>query len=245
MTIMEGLCKICFLNRHNTKNNTFKLHKHNCYEAVFFISGSGKTLIEGREYPISENSFCIIAPNSEHIECINGYGEIMFIGFEYKGNEPLNEGVYFGGGEKMISPFNKIFDEYTHQKIGFEIAAKSLLNLFLLEILRENREENSDCKDLNYIKTYIEQHFEQKINFSELSQMSGYSSDYFRHVFKQKFGLSPQAYMINIRLEKARRMIEEKNLSCTEIAYKCGFSNAAQFSQMFKNKFGVSPNSYK
>ncbi len=39
--MMELHTEICFLNRHNTKNNPFKLHSHTCYEIVYFIAGKG------------------------------------------------------------------------------------------------------------------------------------------------------------------------------------------------------------
>ncbi len=236
---------IRFLNRHNTEHNAFKLHSHKCYEIVYFLSGCGKTLIGDKEYDIKENCICIVEPNCEHIEHINGYGEILFIGFDYSGEHPLKAGVYTCSDKNRLRLFREIFAEYKSQQSGFLSAAESMLSLLLISTIRDSASQDKACKDLNYIKNYIEQHFDQKINFRELSLLTGYSYDYFRHIFKERFKASPQEYLIDIRLKNAEKLLTSSDLSCTEIAYRCGFSGSAQFSQMFKERYGASPKAYK
>lgn len=238
--------KICFLNKHNTKRNQFKLHTHNCYEVIYFAAGIGKVFINGKSYQVSTGSYYIIPPYAEHVEKFEGYGEVLFIGFEYNSpNYILSEGNYYTDKAITKSYFNDIFGEFKRREDGFKEAAEYLLRLFLLTLLRNANTKYVKCKDLNYIKTYIEQYADQKINFRELATLSGYSYDYFRHIFKQKFGASPQEYMINIRLNSAKHLLEETTLSCTEIAYRCGFSNSAQMTSMFKKKYGKTPKTFK
>lgn len=238
--------KIIFLNQHDTKRNLFKPHRHTCYEIVYFLTGSGQTIIDTIRYPVSENSYCLIAPDTPHLECIEGYGEILFIGFEYNNPDyPLAEGVYHNAEITLLPLFQDIFREYKEQKPNYETAAHALLDLLLVRTLRHVYPSADKGKDLHYIKSYIEQHFDQKISFKELASISGYSSDHFRHIFKQKFGFSPQEYLIHIRLENARLLLESTELSCTDIAYCCGFSTAAQFSSMFRKKYDFSPSEFK
>ena len=238
--------KICFLNKHNTKSNHFKPHTHNCYEVIYFASGSGKVFINGKSYPISADSYYIIPPYAEHVEKLEGYGEVLFIGFEYNSsNYILKEGKYYTYKAIIKSYFSNIFDEFKRQEDGFKEAAEYLLRLFLLALLRNENIKYDKCKDLFYIKTYIEQYADQKIDFRELASISGYSYDYFRHIFKQKFGVSPQKYMIDIRLTNAKRLLEDTTLSCTEIAYRCGFSNSPQMTDMFKAKYKVTPTAFR
>lgn len=54
-------------------------------------------------------------------------------------------------------------------------------------------------------------------------------------------GMTPVAYVLQVRLNYARRMIAADNTSLTEIASKCGFQNLSHFSKVFKQQFGVSP----
>ncbi|WP_373517277.1 substrate-binding domain-containing protein [Pricia sp.] len=62
---------------------------------------------------------------------------------------------------------------------------------------------------------------------------------------KAIMGLSISDYIGNIRLEKARSMLENTSLTISEIAYANGFSSPNYFSTTFKNKYGASPNSYR
>ena len=236
--------QICFLNKHNTKNNTFRPHSHDCYEVVYFLKGEGNAVINNETYPIAANSYYFIPPDTSHVESIDGYGEILFIGFEYKNfSDKYNfkTGIYDCGNIEKLSLLSRILEEYKNQDEDFKTAAALLLELFLIEANRANVAKNSNCKNLDYIQTYIEHHFEQKINMSELSELCGYSYDYFRCIFKRKFGVSPQKYILNTRINNALKMLKETNLSCTEIAYSCGFSNAAQMSMMLRKECGCSP----
>ncbi len=83
---METHSRICFFNRHSTENNTFKPHSHDCYEIVYFLSGNGTAVINRQSFPFYENSYCIIAPHSEHVENLNESGEILFVDLEYYNN---------------------------------------------------------------------------------------------------------------------------------------------------------------
>lgn len=245
MSKKEFSVEIFFLNKHNTKNNTFKPHSHNCYEIISFLKGYGKIIMGEREYFVEPHTYCIIPPERKHVECLDGYGEIVFIGFEFKGDGyNLKEGVFYNKHDKLAL-FQNVFEEYKNQYLGFETAANANLKLILLDALRNDITSDKSCKDLNYIKTYIEQHFDQKIDFNSLALLSGYSYDYFRYIFRKRFGISPQQYMIDIRLENAKRLLSTTSKSCTEIAYYCGFSNSGQMSAMYKKRFGISPSAVR
>lgn len=58
-------------------------------------------------------------------------------------------------------------------------------------------------------------------------------------------GVTPVAYILQVRLNYARRMISSENTSLTAIATKCGFQNLSHFSKAFKQQFGISPMQYR
>ncbi|WP_379962989.1 substrate-binding domain-containing protein [Epilithonimonas sp. UC225_85] len=62
---------------------------------------------------------------------------------------------------------------------------------------------------------------------------------------KAMFDVNVSDYISNIRLEKAKSMLQNPELTISEIAYKTGFSSPNYFSTVFKNKFGVSPNVFR
>jgi len=245
-------CDICFLGKHNVKNNVFLPHRHNCHEVVYFLRGKGTVCIGENEYSVYPHRYCIVPPDTEHVEHLADDGEILFIGFQADPDILADCGsVHTDKNITVLPRLESVLQEYRGQHIGYKTASEAFLRLFLVEHIRKNTKDNKDCSDLSYIKTYLEQYYGQRINFRELSALTGYSYDYFRHVFKNRYGVSPQEYLIDTRLENARKMLQCTTQSCTQIAASCGFSNSAQMTMMIKRKFYQTPmslrkaNSYK
>ena len=92
---------------------------------------------------------------------------------------------------------------------------------------------------------YISENYYNKIQFKNLAKQLNFSYDYFQHRFKQLTGFSPQQFLIEKRINAAENMLKENDLNCTEISYRCGFSNSAQFSAIFKQKKGITPLQYR
>ena len=234
--------KISFLGRQTVKNNVFIPHRHNCYEVIYFLKGNGTACIDGTEYAVAPHKYCIIPPNTEHVEQLEDDGEILFVGFRTELDMAAAcSGMYTDKQIHALPQLEAVLREYKGQSFGYKLASQAFLQLFLVEHLRAHTKDSKDCRDLAYIKTYLKQYYGQRVNFRELSQLTGYSYDYFRHVFKSNYGISPQEYLINIRLEEAKNMLQSTNLSCTQIAASCGFSNSAQMTMMIKRKFQATP----
>ncbi len=71
------------------------------------------------------------------------------------------------------------------------------------------------------------------------------SEPYFQEVYKKAFGISPVADVISSRIEAAKSLLTDKNLSVSEVAALCGYSSAVHFSRQFRKSAGVSPAEYR
>ena len=69
----------------------------------------------------------------------------------------------------------------------------------------------------------------------------GLSPVYFHRLFKTYYGITPNDYLLNIRIDKAKNMLLFDNKSIDEIAYECGFNSSTYFSTVFKKKINESP----
>lgn len=92
---------------------------------------------------------------------------------------------------------------------------------------------------------HILQNSEQTIDMQQLSSDLGISYSAFRSHFKQITGLPPGQYQIQIRLNKARRLLRNSTLSIQEIAEQLGFESIDYFSRLFKKKTGCFPLAYR
>jgi len=78
-----------------------------------------------------------------------------------------------------------------------------------------------------------------------LASWTPYSHDYASRLFRQVYGISPHAYHLTQKLEKARDLLQESNQSVTYIAERLHFNSVHYFSRLFKSRYGESPSQYR
>lgn len=85
----------------------------------------------------------------------------------------------------------------------------------------------------------------QDISIEELSEKVGLNRTTLQRVFRQMYGVSVFEYRTRVRMQEAKNLLLDGNLSVTEIAGLCGYSNASKFSAAFKKVFSVTPTQWK
>lgn len=221
------------------------MEKHEQYELIYYRYGMGITCIGGKEYSFSSNTFVVIPPGVEHNEFHHADCELIFIRIQTE--EKFPTGIFTDNQETVCRIVKTIYEETVLQNTSYNEMIRLKLNeLFLvLKRLDNNGQSRKQGKNLEYIINYISDNYHGKILFKNLAEQLNFSYDYFQHYFKEITGLSPQQFLIRRRIEAAQAMLAQDHDSCTEIAYRCGFSNSAQFSAIFKREIGISPQQYR
>lgn len=92
------------------------------------------------------------------------------------------------------------------------------------------------------IKAYLDAHYLETIRLDELAKELGLSKYYLIRQFESVYGLSPNRYAINLRIEEAKRLLH-LGMKNTEVAYTTGFYDQSHFIRHFKMIVGVTPKS--
>jgi AraC-like DNA-binding protein len=100
-------------------------------------------------------------------------------------------------------------------------------------------------QSIQYIRKYIDEHFKERMSLLELANMSGYSYDWFRHVFKEQTGHSLTQYIILQRLRHAANQLVTTDKSVTQIAFENNFASSSQFISQFRRHNGATPSEYR
>jgi AraC-like DNA-binding protein len=100
-------------------------------------------------------------------------------------------------------------------------------------------------RSLQRIREYIEVHLTENIELEALADIAGLSKWHFARAFKQSVGTPPHCYVIQRRLELARELLAETDLSLAQIALQSGFSDQSHFSRRFRMFFGATPRSFR
>ena len=92
---------------------------------------------------------------------------------------------------------------------------------------------------------YIQNHLDQGITVEFLAGAMGMSTAYFCRFFQKEMGCSPYQFIIQQRVERAKAILLERELSISEVALRCGFSSHSQLNHHFRNLFGITPKEYR
>jgi AraC family transcriptional regulator len=92
---------------------------------------------------------------------------------------------------------------------------------------------------------HIKHNLKTKLDLDTLSKVSGLSPFYFQRIFKQIMGVTPNTYILKLKLEKAKELLMNTRMSITEISLECGFQNIPYFSHVFKQHLGMPPVEYR
>lgn len=92
---------------------------------------------------------------------------------------------------------------------------------------------------------FIEGNLAQPFNQGELAALVHLSPSRFRTVFREAFRMSPDSYIRNQRLCRARELLLSTNASIAEVATRSGYADPFHFSRAFRNRFGTSPTLYR
>ena len=134
---------------------------------------------------------------------------------------------------------------------------KAYLTQLLLHIVREEIEPVPAMKGREFESTgkkyvaaqiadYLDEHYAEKISLDQIAANMYLSPYYISKIFKSEIGESPIHYLIRVRLEHAKELLEQKeDFGVAEIAEKVGYDDAYHFSKLFKKTYGMSPLKYR
>ncbi|MGF1481000.1 MAG: helix-turn-helix domain-containing protein [Cyanophyceae cyanobacterium] len=171
----------------------------------------------------------------------------------------------FSANPAEIVPHNKLSDPLIHQ-IGLALTtefqsngtlsslyAESMVKALLVHLLQRysfhpySPPELSNCLSplkLKRVIEYIHENTAQNPSLAELAAIAQMSPNYFSRLFKQATGLSPHRYIIQQRLNTARKLLRT-NLSITDIAEQAGFASQSHLTTAFRKHLSITPKKYR
>lgn len=241
-------------------------HAHDSYE--FTIPFSGNPLLRHDKKIIRLNSgmFLPCNPGQEHgpDERIT---EADFLVLQVRKNflQNLARAAYRSNdiffNEEPVKPSVELMRhiesfkaECSGDNAGRDIYLDTLEVQIALTLLRQmphknrnsSKEYSGNCRS-NIIRAIeiMRAHFDEEFSSDKLADTARMSRYHFFRVFKAHTGKTPYDYLTDVRIEKAQEMLRNRDLSITDICYRCGFSNHSHFTSLFRKKTGVTPSEFR
>jgi AraC-like DNA-binding protein len=141
--------------------------------------------------------------------------------------------------------FSTLFEGFAKNDSLRERELSILLERLLIEASRAIKSEALDKTSLAKSIRFINENYPSKIAITTLAKMENMCMTTYNLLFKEQLGISPTKYIIQLRLNHARSLLESTNLSIEEIGLLCGYPDINFFSRVFKTYVGVSPSNYR
>lgn len=145
--------------------------------------------------------------------------------------------------------FDCILKEYINPGVCSDLLLKSYILQLIYHIYTDVSNPLSNASvplsshyvTIKRVVEYIKKNIHNELNLKILSEVAGLSPNHFHKVFTDTLNITPNAYIIKSRLDRAKELLAKTSLAIAEIALKCGFENTPYFSYLFKKEVGVSP----
>lgn len=184
--------------------------------------------------------------------------EVFWLHFSGTGTEELMQRSGFDAGpvlEAGVSgeareTLTRMIREMQLKPEGYDLYAAGLLMSFLacaarMAVRRETEETARRHEQIGQAVDLIHERFRENLTVGQLAAMCSMSEYHFIHCFREFTGLSPHAYHIRLRIEKAKELLSMTTMSISEAAFAVGYSNPLYFSRLFKQYTGLSPTQFR
>jgi AraC family transcriptional regulator len=145
--------------------------------------------------------------------------------------------------------------ELASGSLRMPLTAESLVNLLAVRLAPHlsNPHRPTRRSDRTFIRArlravveYIEQHLDANPSLAQMAAIARLSPTYFALQFKRATGLPPHQYVIDRRVDRAKRLLRTApDLSLAEVALRAGFSDQSQFSHHFRRLVGLTPRQFR
>jgi AraC family transcriptional regulator len=100
-------------------------------------------------------------------------------------------------------------------------------------------------EELEIVNTFINDHLSEAITIEDIADKLNISKFHFLNEFKKFTGYTPYQHLLNMRIDAAKKLLLNREMKITSIAFELGFSDSSHFSRTFKKATGISPKSYR
>jgi AraC family transcriptional regulator len=98
---------------------------------------------------------------------------------------------------------------------------------------------------LRRVLEYMDAHLERDVSLGDLAGVAGLSPHYFAELFRQRTGTTPHRFVLERRIERAKRLLRDRTRTILDVAVRSGFKDQSHFGRVFRQIVGATPSGYR
>ena len=207
---------------------------------------------------LTRGQCAVFLPNVRQMYSFTAAGDPVSLYLHFTGQAAAEAMQYLRPTENMIYTISDqtLFESLFHrlnrlhnlqQSAALQIPEENSILLQLITIVCRSSADNEAPirSDILSAMEYMREHMQEQINFQTFAETLHLSYSRFAHLFTQAIGVSPQQYLLRLRLDRARGFLRDSSMSVSEVAESTGFNDPFYFSRMFSKAFGLSPRAFR
>jgi len=239
------------------ENLNFVPHMHQQYEFIYILEGTMQATVNADARQLSPGDAVFIAKNRVHSYSTSGYCK-YFLAICH--SEKIQAYDRILRRKEIVCPFIEFGDKNNEAKFCMlhmiaekEASNKSYILDGYLQVLMGRIFEQLELKEgtvyqgnsTQRVLTYIGENFDKPITLDSLAAEVGLSRFYLSRIFNTQIGYSFSSYLNYMRVNYAKRLLEETSKSISDICFDCGFESMRTFNRVFKELTDYSPSVYR
>lgn len=234
-------------------------HDHSYSQVVIGLKGLVEFDIAGYGNRIGPGLGCVVSAGSDHaFGGVLDRSDILVLNLPKPANhdpivlQKINElsqaDVYFSLDSPLQNLIQLLVGEMRLQPNDVLLSRAcndTLMALLQRHITALHTSRPETRLDIAVIDAYIERHIGRSISVVQLAGSVFLSESQFHALFKQQTGMTPHQYVLNKRIDHAKRLIDQGGYTLGQVAEFCGFSGQSTFTHSFSRALGISPSQYK
>lgn len=232
---------------------TFNSVGRDDYYLLYLVDGQLSVIINNKEHTIKKGSIVIFPPKYRYKYFGNPPIHYLYVHFTGSYADRFLEECCFVDlpciiendfSVEMQSKFNLMINAFLYKDPLYIQKSACLLQEILISIY-ENAKDKAEDSPLKASLKYIHNFFTSKIDIPYLANLENLSNSRYVTIFKKQMEKSPNEYIIDLRLQLAKSLLENTNMSIRQISESVGYTDQYFFSRLFKKHIGVSPQAYR
>ncbi len=219
------------------------------HQFMFVAKGELATVFDKKKIIVKENGFMYHSPHTRHEYMPNKFPiEMYYVTFTTNNFEifELKNGVYqLGDISEVIDIISKMIQ--LQQNILYGKNASVLLYKLILELNEMISKKNTgNHLKLQPVIDYLNENYTQELDLNTLAEVLDVTPEHFCRLFKKYYHMRPFEYVQRLRIQKAKNlMLENRNLSVSEISQMVGYQHASYFIKLFKKQETITPMEFR
>lgn len=241
-------------------------HTQWCHEITYITSGEGFFYTNDKAMQVKSGDIHVVSKDDLHKIIASPHGILRYIclGFDFLDVSKKFEEMcrFYGTSPEFVMPsdgdlrylFDMVINEFYKKREMQECSVENIIKLILIKVFRlfekkmnvmhnENIREHRNTTVYKIVR-YVDTNIYSVKTVREIAAALNFSENYISHIFKVNMGITLTAYIKKKKIEVAKSLVENQNMTLNEISEILKFDSVYSFNRAFKQECGKTPTQY-